>query len=248
MITRKSIAIQLAGQIRDWDKAFAHWQLVQEKFESAGILTEFFISTWSRTGIKNSEHKNERDEGPFINIDKSFFTRYYISDLPKTKEFTLSTTKHMVHHWTKSTLIRMNYELEVKREYDAVMIVRPDLMFKGTAIERCINMILEKGPSTTLDPRGVYTQRGSFPKHIKDRIDRADLFSDDMWVFGHRVPMNYFILIEGLHDNKFISHTNHSHLVDFLHKLNLYNWSLAFNTISIDKNVLTRDETKKAII
>ena len=59
MISRKSIAIQLAGQIRDWDKAFAHWQLVQEKFESAGISTEFFISTWSRTGIKNGEHKNE---------------------------------------------------------------------------------------------------------------------------------------------------------------------------------------------
>ena len=71
------LAIQLAGQIRDWDIAFPHWEAVKKRFNETGIEVDFFISTWSRSGEKNYYKKST---GHLVELDSLFFTRSRLDD------------------------------------------------------------------------------------------------------------------------------------------------------------------------
>jgi len=231
------IAIQLAGQIRDWFLAFPHWQSLASEFKEAGIEVDFFLSTWDRYGIK-TDNKGAVS-GADLDIDLSFLKGYNIFNHETfEKDFANKpTTWHMAHHWSSSSLLRLNYENKHRLEYKAILLSRPDLIFTEH-IKYFINFIKQIGPSTNLDPRGVYTNQGTIALYAPNRIDRADLYSDDMWVFGHRVAMNHLILMFDYIREGLICGINHIFIADFLKKMGLYNWRLLSSEVL--KNTLTR--------
>jgi len=233
---KNRLAIQLAGQIRDWFLAFPHWQSFASEFKEAGIEVDFFLSTWDRYGIKTDKGAVS---GADLDIDLSFFKGYNIFNQETfEKDFAnKSTTWPMAHHWSSSSLLRLNYENKHRLEYKAVLLSRPDLIFTEHT-EYFINFIKQTGPSTNLDPRGVYTSQGTFVKYIPHRVDRGNLYSDDMWVFGHRVAMNNFILMYDYIREGLIDCTNHVFVADFLKKMGIHNWRLS--STEVVKNTLTR--------
>jgi hypothetical protein len=192
------VAIQLAGQLRNWDKADPHFREFKKYALTRGVDLKFFIATWNRSGVK-LDYSNE---GPLVDIDTSFFERFTIDE-----QFNKGPAFLIGDRWSEVTRLRNQYEKDTKEVFDAVILTRPDIVFDlifFNEIEIKLSNINRK--KSNFSPGCVYSAYGSLSINRKRNIKNPDGYfdssdidfghmSDDRLIIGHPVAMNTFVNI-----------------------------------------------------
>jgi hypothetical protein len=234
MTVRFKLAIQIAGQLRFLPEAFTHYKELKQEFFNRGIDCDFFLSCWDREGF----HGDMKSSGDKISIqDKEFFKSVRL--IEQKEPFTFSSYG-MTFHFTNSTKMRLEYEEKNNIQYDAVLITRPDLVYKDWVINHITDCIMAKGPSNPVAAGCVLTPSGTtFVLQREDKwkkgIRTFKVFTEDNLVLGHPVEMNKFLLIDHMIKSGSIVDGNHLFLSDFLNKMNVLNLSLSTNITRIPK-------------
>ena len=202
----KSIAIQLAGQVRFWDRAEVHFKNIKEFYKDKFNI-DFFIATWDTVGIHAHDYEvSNREE---TNIDTSFFTSYNISGpLNEGKGIHTLITWLQADRWNKVTELRWQHEKLVKKYYDFVILTRPDIVLTESFFDK-VEELTSTPPkiwagSRYAAPNAIYSMYGTLPMkpsinpgleedryHAKD-IEQTTLVTDDRLFCGHPLAMDVF--------------------------------------------------------
>ena len=198
MGTKIKLAIELCGQIRDWDRAHQHLVEFQEYALFRNIEIHYFLATWNRSGVK----LDYTNSGPEVDIDVSLFKDYSIDEQPNAGPAIL-----IPERWARANRLRNDYEEKHNIIYDAVVLTRPDIVFEINFLNEVEQKVLnldkniKNSASNTFNLGTVYTSVGSVVNSVggtlKDLKLKAndfnfDFFSDDRLLIGHPVVINTF--------------------------------------------------------
>ena len=209
------VAVQLAGQLRDWDKANPHFKEFKKYAHTRGVDLKFFIATWTRSGVK----LDYTNEGPLVDIDTSFFERYVIDE-----QYNKGPAFLIGDRWSEVTRLRNQHEKDTKEVFDAVILTRPDIIFDLYFFNE-MEVKLSSNKKNNFSPGCVYSGYGSLSINLKrnhkythNYFDTSDIdyghMSDDRLIIGHPIAMNTFVNILNEVRLKTITPMAHSMVAD----------------------------------
>jgi|TARA_A100000172_G_scaffold79017_1_gene65325 hypothetical protein len=227
-----TLAVQLSGQIRYWNQSYKYWKKFKKYFNDNGIEVDFFLSCWDKEG----KQYDYNSTGNLVNIDKSFFkdTNIETQNIKFDKKVSFDGSPLepsfwcMCHHFAESTFIRLKYEKKIKKNYDCVLISRPDLIFSKGTLKTFLNIFKGVNTEVYLDNRGVFTSIGAVARP-SNKKKSVPLYVEDKFILGNRVPMNLFLMIEDYYNVNLIQRGAHAFLSTFLEKMNMYNWPISID-------------------
>ena len=243
------IAIQLAGQIRMWDKAYSEWEIVKSKLESHGIDVDIHICSWKdeyteTLGLKTYQYSHMFTTINLIPIKQELFVRTSkgMKNFEKNRGYSPHGMMPISYQYYYGGRFRRLYQRENNVKYDVIILSRPDVYFKSIG-ETINNLVNIKGvmpnyyktlKAISTQNSTIYIPQGSINSIYKDNhSDQNDWLSNDLFAMGNEHSINQYC--NGyLHCFLQTSHsfvaTNHSYPAITCHKCNLRIKTLHFGT------------------
>lgn len=202
------IAIQLAGQMRDWDTQREFFSYVRSIKPDYVEVLDFFLATW--------------DEGVYV--DTTLFKKVHF----KQPIDTISLYK-MADRWQRVTTLRNDYEEETGIQYDIVIHTRPDAIFTDPfkAIDKIKSV--EDKTNIRFNPRSIFVPSGIVfhpdpnfynlqKSHYYNEHDKPDeyIFIEDHVLMGHPLSIDVLGTLSNAFRRKVVERTYHLGLAEWL--------------------------------
>lgn len=195
------VALCVSGQPRTWKKCYQSWFDATSHFEHVDV----FFHMWDYNTLPSGSAQYVK--GPLPNIKISEEEKQEILDTLKPVSYSFEKERafpkpahlqHSIGWWCrgqfygikKCSMLKREYEIANRFEYDAVFRIRPDLLLKSKLIEN----------QEPLQPNTIYTTQNHWDteRHVQrvaDMFYYADSYSFDQLANFH-YALDY---IDGIH-------------------------------------------------
>jgi len=236
------IAIQLAGQVRDWEKSYYDWVDFKSNLEKKDFDIDFHICTWEDEYTKecNFDFIETVNLVP-INTEMIAFD---VKTSAGTNEEKMKPVRRdqtpygmipfsYLQYW--GSRYRRLYQKQNKIEYDFIILARPDIYYEG--VEGFAELFSEDWEAPDPEPTspGKNFKNSHFtifmPQGINNVVDGHTRISNDLLFMGTEESINLFsngFLHCYLQTSKSFNSTNHTLPAMVCMKTNLH-----------DRNVLS---------
>jgi len=192
----KRVAIQISGELRNFNTASMLYKKVKELFNQEGVELDFFLHCWDNEYSREIEQKGLFD---FINdysmdvidpkfIYKSEAKKYSYVENSDPRAYTFATgLQGWSYSMYKSSRLRRLYQKDNNITYDYILICRPDSYFRENVLRQLIMSIKEEK-----EEYFMALFRRNIMKEVKGEQRWLGYKGDDSVMFGTQEAINLY--------------------------------------------------------